>query len=924
MGLQNKRDLVLNELNKNDIDLCCLQETELGPNYPTNILSSSDFELEVEDNDIKKRVGIYINSRIKYMRRLDLEERNTHLIIIDLMLESKIRIISLYRSFRPPGGVSPGTFFKKQLDIVERNIVPNTFILGDFNLDAAMQYRLDYPYKLLYNDLITVITNSDLKQLVDFPTWSRNINNVLKQSVLDHVYTNNHQMELNCKSVNPPFGDHLLIIVELDICKTLPERTLRRDWRSYSTESLITHVSNTNFNIDCTDVQEYWNIFENLLVDIVDELVPLTEFRNENAPKTKPPHNVQTIINRRKKLIKQQKRSPTTETHDRIKKLDKDIKAFFYNQKSSFVRSKIFPGNNKSLWDAVKVAKNQSKNLIPKILTLNNITINQDNAANEFARFFHLKIETIKQNVKIDDAVYNGCNKLLVDERFFMSVKDVEECMSTLKPKNCEGYDRIPVRILYDAREILKIPLATLFRKIYEQKTIPEQWKMAKVVPIFKKGSKSNIENYRPVSNLCSTSKIYEKLILKQINYLEAVNKLDFTGKQQHGFKKTKSTATAGLILQSIIARATDENNYVLMASLDLSAAFDLVNVNLLVKRLKIIGMPKDLVKLIEIWLTDRTFYVEINGINSRVYNSIDGTVQGSVLGPILYAIYVSPLFDLTSLTNFADDNFIIEFNSKVNILIIDMEKKLEMITKWLKESGLKVNENKTELCLFHRNDTQIITINLQNQMITSKKSMNVLGVEFDSKLNWSQQVTNTIVKSNKALCALKLIKKYMFPHEMKSLLISNYYSILYYNSQIWLSPTLCHESKQQLMSASANALRSCINLPNPFISFEAIHKYFKQSTPAQIGLYGISLLLFTIFNEIKQSRDWLAFTDQIIMTGRQQKFDIIRANNYKIGLNVPVNKFYFIRNMIDLNLLNLPYHLFKRKRKIQFKPLET
>ena len=217
------------------------------------------------------------------------------------------------------------------------------------------------------------------------------------------------------------------------------------------------------------------------------------------------------------------------------------------------------------------------------------------------------------------------------------------------------------------------------------------------------------------------------------------------------------------MILQSIIARATDENNYVLMASLDLSAAFDLVNVNLLVKRLKIIGMPKDLVKLIEIWLTDRTFYVEINGINSRVYNSIDGTVQGSVLGPILYAIYVSLLFDLTSLTNFADDNFIIEFNSKVNILIIDMEKKLEMITKWLKESGLKVNENKTELCLFHRNDTQTITINLQNQMITSRKSMNVLGVEFDSKLNWSQQVTNTIVKSNKALCALKLIKNTCF-----------------------------------------------------------------------------------------------------------------------------------------------------------------
>ena len=107
------------------------------------------------------------------------------------------------------------------------------------------------------------------------------------------------------------------------------------------------------------------------------------------------------------------------------------------------------------------------------------------------------------------------------------------------------------------------------------------------------------------------------------------------------------------------------------MASLDLSAAFDLVNVNLLIKGLKIIGLPKYLIKLIEIWLIDRKFYVEINGVSSRVYESNDGTMQGSVLGPIFYAIIVSPLFDLMQLTNFADDHYIIDFNSHVNVLII-------------------------------------------------------------------------------------------------------------------------------------------------------------------------------------------------------------------------------------------------------------
>ena len=91
------------------------------------------------------------------------------------------------------------------------------------------------------------------------------------------------------------------------------------------------------------------------------------------------------------------------------------------------------------------------------------------------------------------------------------------------------------------------------------------------------------------------------------------------------------------------------------------------------------------------------------------------------------------------------------------------------MITKWLKDLGLKVNERKTEICLLHCNDTQTVTVRLQEQSITSKKHMNVLGVTFDSKLNWRQQVSNTIAKPNKAICALKLIKRFMFPHKMKN-----------------------------------------------------------------------------------------------------------------------------------------------------------
>ena len=124
------------------------------------------------------------------------------------------------------------------------------------------------------------------------------------------------------------------------------------------------------------------------------------------------------------------------------------------------------------------------------------------------------------------------------------------------------------------------------------------------------------------------------------------------------------------------------------MASMDLSMAFDLVNTELLIKRLKIMGMPSDLIRLIREWLTGRSFYVQIGEDHSAMFDSNEGTIQGSILGPILYALFVSPLFDLTQITNFADDNFYVEWNADLGALIVNLEKTLEMITKWLRESG--------------------------------------------------------------------------------------------------------------------------------------------------------------------------------------------------------------------------------------------
>jgi hypothetical protein len=151
------------------------------------------------------------------------------------------------------------------------------------------------------------------------------------------------------------------------------------------------------------------------------------------------------------------------------------------------------------------------------------------------------------------------------------------------------------------------------------------------------------------------------------------------------------------------------------MAILDLSAVFDFVNIELLFKRLIIIGLPSDVVNLIRVWLMDRKFYVEVNGQFKHWDSSRICTRS------FLYAIYVSPLFDLTRATNFVDDNFIVVWNKIVGNLVNDMEKELEMITKWLKDSGLQVYMSKREICLFHRNDKPPITIKVMTNNITTK-----------------------------------------------------------------------------------------------------------------------------------------------------------------------------------------------------------
>ena len=233
LGLPNKKDIVIDILDLNKVDICCLQETEIPNGFPENILSCGGYKLELEINSSKKSAGIYIKSEMSYTRRHDLEIDDMHIVILDVLSDIQFRIINIYRSFRPPGGLTVDKFFEKQLDLVKKALCKNCYVVGDFNLDVGMANRPDYSNKHTLEKLDVFVTSENLVQIVNFDTWSRVINGKKKSSLLDHIYVTNPATVLDTSHYLPPFGDHLLVTAKLifKVCEKEKMCSLKRDWK---------------------------------------------------------------------------------------------------------------------------------------------------------------------------------------------------------------------------------------------------------------------------------------------------------------------------------------------------------------------------------------------------------------------------------------------------------------------------------------------------------------------------------------------------------------------------------------------------------------------------------------------------------------------------------------------------------------------
>ena len=292
--------------------------------------------------------------------------------------------------------------------------------------------------------------------------------------------------------------------------------------------------------------------------------------------------------------------------------------------------------------------------------------------------------------------------------------------------------------------------LTTIINQSLHTGIFPDKLKIAKVIPLFKKGDPTLIENYRPISLLPAISKIFERVIFNQMNAYFTLNNLFYD--KQYGFRKYPSTELAALNVVDTIVNHMDNGNTPFAVYLDLSKAFDTLNHSILLDKLKFYGFRGTSINLIKHYLSNRKQCVEIDRLRSFYINISTGVPQGSILGTLLFIIYMNDLPNASRLFKciiYADDttlianlnDFYAKHDSGLNINILNDE--LEKRSYWLLVNKLSLNKLKSKFMLFHQPQKRVTIpkLKINNTLIECVDEFNYLGLIINKHLKWNSHV---------------------------------------------------------------------------------------------------------------------------------------------------------------------------------------
>ena len=403
---------------------------------------------------------------------------------------------------------------------------------------------------------------------------------------------------------------------------------------------------------------------------------------------------------------------------------------------------------NKKFWTYIKHRRGDGNN-ITAIKADNKLLTDKKSMAdalnNQFKSVFSpVEAQTITKSV----SPMPPMEKLIVHE------DGVLQLLRQLKTNKATGPDELSARVLKETADIVAGPLCDIFNQSLKFSSVPDDWKLANVTPIFKKGDRCKPENYRPISLTCIASKIMEHVVTSHLmKYIEG-NNLLFP--QQHGFRSKLSCETQLVELVADISKHLDDGKEVDACLLDFSKAFDKVCHVKLLHKMKTIGVSDQLVDWTADFLRNRTQVVTLQGTPSEPCHVSSGVPQGSVIGPALFLLYINDLPSRvkSSVRLFADDTIIYTTADKS----AQLKEDLRSLEEWEKEWSMEFHPAKCEFIRFSRkrNKTPLPTYHLHQEEIPTTKKIKYLGVNIQEDLKWHSHVEYITSKASTTLGFVK------------------------------------------------------------------------------------------------------------------------------------------------------------------------
>lgn len=799
-SLRNKVDVLLANL-PDGIDILCISETKIDRSILDDDVLVPGFSSIFRKDFVLDSGGVclQLSNSVAGSRLLNYEQDDLELMWVKVTFQDNSIILGV--GYRNPA--LPVSYWEKlQSNISE---IAASFehekivIVGDFNDDLLN------PNKHYLND---IIDSFSFHQLVTEPTRIT----VNSRTLLDPIIVGNPQIAKNITVLPRNCSDHCPVMATISstIRTTSYKRQIwlykRANWRALKRELAETpwqeYLSDANVNVAVER-------FNSILLQKCKTYIPIKTVKFTSKDKQWITAEIKLEIKNRDKLFNKAKRSGDINDFQTFKHqrnlVTKLIRTAKMDHLSNLTNKLTGCNSEKEWWKLVKTicGTNQSTS-IPALLSENE-TITCPRAKAELFNNFFANICNVDETNIPDVPDYEPNDEVL--NKIEISMQDVLDQLNQLDTSKATGPDGLGAKLIKNLKNELSVPIYILFKRSTESEVFPTCWKQANVIPIYKKGNRNEVGNYRPVSLLCIISKLLEKIVYKYtFNHVKSLITPD-----QSGFLPNHSTVTQLLELSHNMLKEMDEKKEMYILFCDISKAFDRTSHKGLLIKISQLGIRGGLLNWFRSYLSNRQQRVLIEGQRSTWRDIFSGVPQGSVLGPLLFLLYINDLGLNINLNMrlFADDATHAHASKNLTLDQLAIQRDINQLNLWGIKWAVTYCEIKTEYMIASRkNNPTHLHLDINDVVIRQVKIHKHLGFTLNDKMTWHEHITNIITKANRRLGILKKLKYKCDRQTLLKLYTAYVRSIMEYGDVVW--DNIPAELSDRLEYIQVDALR-CI-----------------------------------------------------------------------------------------------------------------